>query len=149
MIKAQVYTSFEYLQKTFSLTNNFLKFVVLHRLPPKTNSNDFVNEFYGLKSSLLDENKKAYVCGDFNIWAEDDTDMYMRRFLKVTEDFNYKNVVCEPTSRLGHVLDLVMCDETDDDLVEVHVKPDYRTQNFHKTLNFKSNISIENKKNEN
>ena len=46
------------------------------------------------------------------------------------------NVVCEPTSRSGHVLDLVMCDEVND-LVEVHVEPDCMAQNFHKIVNFK------------
>ena len=33
-------------------------------------------------SSLFDENRKVYVCGDFNIWAEDDTDNYTKRFLE-------------------------------------------------------------------
>ena len=75
-------------------------------------------------SSLFDENRKVYVCGDFNIWAEDDTDNYTKRFLEVVRNFNYKNVVCGPTARSGHILDLVMCDELDDDLVEVYVDPD-------------------------
>ena len=48
------------------------------------------------------------------------------------ENFNYKNVVCEPASRSRNMLDLVICDEMDDDLVEVHVEPDYMAQNFHK-----------------
>ena len=34
-------------------------------------------------SSLFDENRKVYVCDDFNIWAEDDTDNYTKRFLEV------------------------------------------------------------------
>ena len=45
--------------------------------------------------------------------------------------------VCEPTARSGHILDLVMCDELDDDLVEVYVDPDYMAQNFHKLVNFR------------
>ena len=42
-------------------------------------------------------------------------------------------------------LDLVMCDESDDDLVEVHVEPGYMTQNFHKMVNFKMKTNTENK----
>ena len=97
-------------------------------------------------SSLFDENRKVYVCGDFNIWAEDDTDNYKKRFLEVVGNFNYKNVVCEPTARSGHILDLVMCDELDDDLVEVYVDPDYMAQNFHKLVSFRIKTNTENKR---
>ena len=121
MIKSLNYTSFEYIHINFSLTNKLYKIIVLYRPPPKTNFNNFINEFYGLMSSLFDENRKVYVCGDFNIWAEDDTDNYTKRFLEVVGNFNYKNVVCEPTARSGHILDLLMCDELDDDLVEVYM----------------------------
>ena len=67
MIKSLNYTSLEYLHINFSLTNKLYKFIVLYRPPPNTNFNDFINEFYGLMSSLFDENRKVYVCGDFNI----------------------------------------------------------------------------------
>ena len=63
---------------------------------------------------------------------------------KVVGNFNYKNVVCEPTARSGHILDLVMCDELDDDLVEVYVDPDYMAQNFHKIVNFRIKTNTEN-----
>ena len=52
--------------------------------------------------------KKFYSCGNSYIWVDDDTDNYAKRFLEVTANFNHKNVVCEPTSRCGHVFDLVM-----------------------------------------
>ena len=94
---------------------------------------------------LFEENRKVYVCGDFNIWTEDDTDNHAKRFLEVVGNFNYKNVVCESTSRSGHILDLVICDESDDDLVEVHVEPDYMAQNFHKMVNVKIKTNKENK----
>ena len=143
MIKSLNYTSFEYMHINFNLTNKLYKIIVLYRPPPKTNFNNFTNEFYGLMSSLFDENRKVYVCGDFNIWAEDDTDNYTKRFLEVVGNFNYKNVVCEPTARYGHIglLDLVMCD----DLVEVYVDPEYMAQNFHKLVNFKIKTNTENK----
>ena len=67
MIKSQVYASFEYLQINFSLTDNLFKFTVLYRLPLRTNFNDFVNEFYGLMSSVFDENRKVYIWDDFDI----------------------------------------------------------------------------------
>ena len=70
MIKSLNYTSFEYIHINFSLTNKIYRFIVLYRPPPKTNFNNFTNEFYGLMSSLFDENRKVYVCGDFNIWTE-------------------------------------------------------------------------------
>ena len=145
IVKSQNYATFEYLQINFSLTNKLYKFIVLYRPPPKTNFTDFINEFYGLMSSLFDENRKVYICGDFNIWTEDNTDNYAKRFLEVIENFNYKNVVCEPTSRSGHILDLVMCDESDNSLVEVSVEPDYMAQNFHKMVNFKIKTNTENK----
>ena len=144
MIKSLYYTSFEYIHINFSLTNKLYKFIVLYRPPLKTNFNNFTNEFYGLMSSLFDENRKVYVC-DFNIWTEDDTDNYTKRFLEVVGNFNYKNVVCEPTARSGHILDLVMCDELDDDLVEAYVDPDYMAQNFHKLVNFRIKTNTENK----
>ena len=74
MIKSLNYTSFEYIHINFSLANKLYKFIVLYRPPPKTNFNNFINEFYSLMSSLFDENRKVYVCGDFTIWTEDDTD---------------------------------------------------------------------------
>ena len=55
---------------------------------PKTNFNDFINEFYGLMRSLLMKTEK-YACGDFNIWTEDDTDNHAKRFLEVVGNFNY------------------------------------------------------------
>ena len=54
-------------------------------------------------------------------------------------------MVCEPTARSGHILDLVMCDESNDDLGEVHVEPDYMGQNIHKMVNFKIKTNTENK----
>ena len=65
MIKLQSYASFEYFQINSSLTNEIYKFIVLYRPPPKTNFNDFVKEFYSLMSSLFDENRKGYICGNF------------------------------------------------------------------------------------
>ena len=67
MIKSQAHASFEYLQINFSLTDNLFKFTVLYRLPLRTNFNDFVNEFYGLMSSVFDENRKVYIWEDFDI----------------------------------------------------------------------------------
>ena len=96
-------------------------------------------------SSLLDENRKVYICGNSNIWAEDDIHDYATRFLEVIGNFSNKNAVCEPTSRCGHILDLVMGDEMDDDPVEVRVEPDYMAQNFHKVVNFKIKTDTENR----
>ena len=42
----------------------------------------------------------------------------------------------------------MLCDELDDDLVEVarlHVEPDYMVQNFHKMVNFEVKTNAENK----
>ena len=50
-----------------------------------------------------------------------------------------------PGLDIYRVLDLVMCDELDDDLVEVYVDPDYMAQNFHKLVNFRIKTSTENK----
>ena len=36
-------------------------------------------------TSLFDENRKVYVCGDFNIWTEDDTDNHAKDFWKLLE----------------------------------------------------------------
>ena len=58
--------------------------MVLYRPKPKTNFNNFINELYGLMSSLFDENRKVYVCGDFNIWTED-IDNYTKDFWKSLE----------------------------------------------------------------
>ena len=46
MIKSLNYASFEYIHINFSL-NKLYKFIVLYRSPPKTNFNNFTNEFYG------------------------------------------------------------------------------------------------------
>ena len=59
MIKSLNYTSFEYIHINFSLTNKLYKIIVLYRPPPKTNFNNFINEFNGLMSSLFDENRKV------------------------------------------------------------------------------------------
>ena len=72
MTRSQGYTRFEYLEINFSLTNKLYKFIVLYRPPLKTYSNDIVNEFYNLMSFLFDENRKVYICGNFNIWTEED-----------------------------------------------------------------------------
>ena len=53
-------------------------------------------------------------------------------------------MVCEPPARSGHILDLVMCDELYDDLVEAYVDPDYMAQNFHKLANFRIKTNTEN-----
>ena len=54
-------------------------------------------------------------------------------------------MVCEPTARFGHILDAVMCDEMDDDLVEVYVDPNYMAKNFHNLVNFRIKTNTENK----
>ena len=58
--------------------------MVLYRPLLKIFFNNFINEFYRLMSSLFDENRKVYVCGDFNIWTED-IDNYTKDFCKSLE----------------------------------------------------------------
>ena len=145
MIKIQKYNNFEHLEINFTLSNKLFKFVVIYRPPEKRNFENFEIDLQNLLNTIFDENRQVYICGDFNIWADQENDRYNIKLREIIENYNYMNIVNKPTTRSEHTLDLVLCEKSDNCLVEVDVELDYIARNFHKLVTFKLNTRSESK----
>ena len=125
------YKSFEHIEINFYLVNKVFKFIVIYRTPPKTNFDDFMEEISNLMSAVYNEDKSIYICGDFNVWVEDRSDQYARKFMEVLDVFDCRNVIETSTSLSDHILDLLICENSDDRVRDVEVEPDFFLSYFH------------------
>lgn len=138
MIPRQPFNSFEYLEVNFYYNNNFFKFIIIYR-PPSSSKPVFLEDYSKLTESIDCPFHSLFICGDFNLWMDDNNDPYVKRFKENLDIFNLANMVTIPTSRGGHILDLIL-NETPDGLVSnVEVETDF-SMSDHKFIFFALNI---------
>ena len=136
------YNSFEYLNIDFDHNRKKMKFIVVYR-PPSSSQRTFREEFQGLLNTLLNEPRKVYICGDFNQWIDDPNDRDAKLFLELMDGVNFLNNVNVPTSRSGHILDLVFSDKDLCNTKNIQVEPD--SPYFHKLVTFELDLKTKTK----
>ena len=111
-------------------------------------------------SDLLDslENKlNLVVCGDFNLHFDNVNDYYVKKFIDVLEQHDLVNQVNIPTSKMNHIIDLVIHTKDKKITRNVEVEPECTISPTHKLITFeidfeksentKKKIIFRNKKN--
>ena len=135
------FNTFENIAVQFKANNRQnLTLIVVYR-PPETNKATFVNEFFEYLDNLDCDTKQVFICGDFNLWIDDENDRHAREFMDSMDSRQFSNKVNEVTSRSGHMLDLIFCDGDRDVLRNLVVEPDFSVSPYHKLITY--NIFIQ------
>ena len=125
--KTEIYKSFEHLNIDFNHNRERIKFIVVYR-PPTIDGvsclKKFWEEIHLLLSTLDNNTRKIYICGDFNFWVDDPNNSNARQFLEIMDCSNYINHVTAPTAKYGHTLDLVLSNKDICSVRNVQVEPD-------------------------
>lgn len=142
MKRTSIFKTFEYLNIDFIYNNEKIKFIVVYR-PPSSSLPKFREEFQEVMNTLVGEQRKVYICGDFNHWVDDPTDNAAVQFLDLMDCMNFTNDVNVPTARSGHTLDLVFSDK---DLCNTrNLQVDAVGDLLHKLITFELNLMINKK----
>ena len=110
-------------------------FIVTYR-PPHTNVNAFITEFQHFLESVDMVSAHVIICGDFNIWADNETDPVVMNFIDMMSSFGLSNNVQEATSMGGHILDLVFSESNYDLVSEIKVDELCDISPVHKLITF-------------
>ena len=86
--------------------NKNVRLIIVYR-PPNKSKKTFLEEISDLLDSL--ENKtNLVICGDFNLHLDNPNDNYVKKFIDVLEHHDLVNQVNLPTSKMNHIIDLVI-----------------------------------------
>ena len=77
------------------------------------------------------------ICGDFNLWIDDQSLYSPQEFLELMDSFHMVNRVLESTSIGGHILDLVFSDKSNDVVGNVKVDDICCISPVHKLVSFR------------
>ena len=132
------YKTFEYMECILKTKQGIFRFCNIYRRGyyfshPYT-LRQFLNEFPEYLESLVDKPGIPFILGDLNIHMEDVSNHNMQQFIDLIKEFNFTQVVPidKPTHKLGGVLDIILCQETElNSLSNVTVYPDGTTSDHY------------------
>ncbi|KAK7452074.1 hypothetical protein BaRGS_00039772, partial [Batillaria attramentaria] len=108
-------TSYEAAETRLVFYDTSITFICIYRPPPskvnKLTEKDFFTEFPDLLSSYSDRPGDLVLLGDFNVHFEVTSNTGAKHLRNLFNDHNLTQVVCEPTHKLGHTLDLLVVRE--------------------------------------
>ena len=133
-----LFESFEYINLELKRKNKILEVILLYR-PPNSSKRKFLEEFSSFLETVTDL-RNTVVCGDFNLWMDDEEDNYVKEFKEILEEFNIINGVLSPTSISGHTIDLVIYYGNSNFVSNVEVEPDFGLCKVHRLVTFSINI---------
>ena len=81
-------------------------------------------------------NTRNLYVGDFNIWMDDQENRETQRFTEISDNYSIRNYVDICTHKSGHILDLVLTNETSNFIGPVKVEP-VSTISDHRIIWFK------------
>ena len=114
--------------------------IALYR-PPGTSLRNFIEEFSNFPETTENLNHVC-ICGDFNIWLEDEDNAFVKEFKELIETHNISNGVLTPTSRSEHILDLIL--SQNNVVSNIEVEPEFTFSYFHRLVTFEINITRDN-----
>ncbi len=98
------YSSFEVLMFKIGGSASVLCLIVYR--PPRLEAT-FLIEFSEFLSSIVVNNDKILIVGDFNFHVDLSANSYAAEFLRIMDSLNFAQLVSGPNHRRGHTLDLV------------------------------------------
>lgn len=111
--KTRNYESFEVLQVECVIGGNRVTIIIIYR-PPSTSCSLFIEEFQLYLETIDMVSANIIICGDFNLWLDDNEARYVAHFIDTIATFNLVNIVDRSTSVSGHTVDLVLVDASRD-----------------------------------
>ena len=104
--KSFVSQTYEYIDLSFTIANR--KYRILNVYRPQGVFTTFLSEFNRHLDSLTESHSHLIVTGDFNCWVDIDENSQSRRFRELIDLQNFKILNDQPTTRDGHILDLII-----------------------------------------
>ena len=104
--KSEIFDSFENMQVGCEIAGRKCMFIVVYR-PPNLSASSFIEDFRLFLETNEMVSFNVFVCGDFNLWIDNQEDNNVKFFLEIMDSFNLINKVNSATSTGGHILDLV------------------------------------------
>ena len=98
-----------------------------------------------LLNTFENDLKKAYICGDFNLWFDDEKDPYVKHISDLMDSINFENMINAPTSLSHHILDVLFCEQDLSSIRNVVIEPDFSISYFHKFITFGLDLVIKDK----
>ena len=144
-INIENYSSFEYMDTKIISGNKNVRLIVVYR-PPNKSKRIFLEEINDLLESL--ENKtNLLICGDFNVHWDNPDDNFVKEFIDILELHNLVNQVNIPTSKMNHIIDLVIHSKNKKITSNIEVEPECTISLTHKLITFEIEFNkLENKR---
>lgn len=136
--------SYEVLQVECEVNGNRITLIILYR-PPYSSMSSFIEELKTYLDSIDMVGANVIICGDFNVWMDDLSARYVSDFVDMIDSFNLANMVDEPTTIGGHMIDLVLVDKANNLVQDVQVEDIFSISPVHKLINFSVQLAMERK----
>ena len=118
--------TFELLETTLNIDNKSYHIFCVYRPPPsrknKLKPSDFLDEFETFLHERLLNLDNVLILGDFNIHIDNTSDPSTKAFLQTLETFDLQQHVNVATHEAGHILDLVVTRNSEDNIFSVTVE---------------------------
>ena len=141
VIKTETWDTFEHLQLSCFIGETKVTIITVYR-PPRNSVRLFINEFRNYLETIDMVSSNVIVCGDFNIWMDDQSNPNTREFIEMMDSLNLVNKVENITSRGGHIIDLIFCDEEQSIISDIYVDEICRLSPIHNLVSFKLTYEI-------
>lgn len=123
-----------------SPTSRQVNFIVVYRFC-EVAPTLFYTEFYDFIENIFITLKNCVILGDFNLHVNETFNPLIAKFSNILASFNLNQFVVGPTHKLGNTLDLVIANNCDTVIRDVHT--DFNTKSDHAYIYFNVGISIE------
>ena len=124
IIKTDVYksNSFENMQIKFNTGSRCLDLITLYRPPPNQNNklttSQFFEEFSTFPQDKVTGSGDLMMVGDLNFHIDKKADNTTQKFTDMLGSLGIEQRVNKPTHMSGHILDVIMCRDTDNPVMQ-------------------------------
>lgn len=118
------YSTFECVIQSFRVENNPINLTIVVIYRPDSHSdniNTFLDEFYNLTEYVQLNFKHFIICGDLNIHVNKVHDQTTIKFNNILDTFTLSQSVQGPTHKLGNTLDLIIHDQDNVNVSNIHI----------------------------
>ena len=136
--KTENYNSFEYIDIKITAENRNIRIITIYR-PPNKSKKLFLEEFSDLLDSVEDK-INIIICGDFNIHLDCPNDYYVKKFIDTLEYHDLENQVKMPTSKMNHIIDLIIQNKNKNITSNIEVEPECTISLTHNLITFEINF---------
>ena len=125
-VHCDAYKSFELLEVHLTGPSTTVIVSLIYRPPPNSKNKLSVNGFIEEFAAYLDTKHAAshfFCIGDFNFHLDDVNCPDARKYRELLDSFDLKQLVSDPTHKLGHIIDHIITRSNDSIVSDISVQP--------------------------